>query len=396
MPTKIIQVELKEPSLPIEGHEGYGEALIFLRYIGRPVGQLRVPVVEGRISIAEVEQHIRGLDQSPLWNRVAQEFLDWEAEEHPPFRPTASVVVITRERPEDLRRCLEALVALPDDGQEIIVVDNRPVTDATLQVVRGFGSRVRYVREDIPGSSAARNRGLREARHDIVAFTDDDAVPEPGWLRALGRNFRDPRVLAVTGLVVPLELETKAQEEFEKYTPHGRGFTRQVFSLETHYALHVAPAGVSANMALRKDITQLVGGFDEALGVGTPSHCGEDYDLFTRILRAGYQIVYDPAAVNWHRHRRTWPELRRVIHAYGVGVYAAWTRLLLFEREPSVPLMALRWFVHRQFPDFIAALLGRPGYAPLDLQLAQLRGCLVGPFAYFRSRRQRRVMGSAA
>jgi len=391
--TKIVQMELKEPTLDTEGLEGYDTMLVLLRYGGRPVGQLRVPVVGGRVSAAEVCDRISGTDQWPIWKRVVQEFVAWEPEDAYPGRPRASVVVITRERPEDLTRCLNGLMALPDDGQEVIVVDNRPQTDATVRVVSGYGDGVRYVREDVPGSSAARNRGLREARNEVVAFIDDDAVPDPGWLRGLVRNFRDPRVLAVTGLVMPLELETPAQEEFETYSPHGRGFHRQTFSAATHYALHVAPIGVSANMALRGDIIEVVGAFDEALGVGTPARCGEDYELFTRILRAGYDIVYDPAALAWHRHRRSWPELRHVLRGYGVGVYAAWTRLLLLEREPSVVVMAARWFRHKQLPDIIAALRREPDSPPLDVQLEQLWGCFLGPLAYLRSRRRLRRLG---
>lgn len=385
MPTKIAELELKGPVLQTDGLEGYDELLVLLRYGGRPVGRLTVPVVNGRVSAAEVREQIFGVEQWPIWNRVVQEFLGWEAEEASPRRPKASIVVVTRERPEDLRRCLESLLALPDDGQEILVVDNRPETDRTLELVRQFEPRVRYVREDWPGEGAARNCGLREARHEIVAFIDDDAIPDPDWLRALVRNFEDPQVLAVTGLVMPLELETPAQEEFERLSPHARGFSREVFSADTHYALHVAPVGVSANLAMRRDVLELLGGFDEALGVGTPARCGTDHELFVRILISGYTIVYDPAALNWHRHRRTWPELVDVLHGYGVGVYAFWTRLLLFEREPSVLLMALRWFWHQQLPEILGGLRGAPGAPPLDLSLAQLRGCFSGPFAYLRS-----------
>ena len=391
MATKVVQLDLKEPGLDSEGLEDYDKALVFLRYGGRPVGQLTLRVVDGRLNRGEVHDMVLRSDQWPIWTRVVEEYLEWEAEESPPYRPPATVVAITRDRPKDLRNCLDALMRLPDDGQEVLIVDNCPATDASLELVKSYGGRVRYVREDRPGSSAARNRALREARHDIVAFTDDDAVPDPEWLRALVRNFRDPRVLCATGLVAPLELETPAQEMFETYTPHGRGFRRQVFSQETHYALHVAPVGVSANMALRRNLPDLVGGFDEALGVGTPSRCGEDHELFARILRSGYHIVYDPAALSWHRHRRSWRELRGALFGYGVGVYAYWTRLLVLEREPSVPLMAWRWFWYKQLPAIVASVGRRPGSTPLDLLLAELAGCWVGPWAYLKSRRRLRA-----
>lgn len=395
MATKILQIELKKPAHEVGGLEDYDKVLVFLRYGGRPVGQFQLPVVDGRLNDAELHDMIFHTDHWAIWERIVHEYLDWEAEDSPPYRPSATVAAITRDRVEDLKRCLDSLMLLPDDGQEILVVDNCPRTDASRRLVDGYGGRVRYVREDRPGSSAARNRALREARHEIVAFIDDDAVADAGWLRALVRNFRDPRVLAVTGLVAPLELETRAQEQFEEYTPHGRGFRRQVFSQENHYALHVAPAGVSANMALRRDSPDLIGPFDEALGVGTPARCGEDHELFTRILTAGYHIVYEPAALNWHRHRRTWPELRSAVFGYGVGVYAYWTRLLLVGFEPSVLLMAWRWFMNKQFPAIIRSVLRRRGHTPLDILLAELLGCATGPWAYFKSRRSLRARGSA-
>lgn len=386
MATKVLQVELKEPIVGAEGLDRYDHALVFLRYGGRPVGEFRLPVVRGRVSATEIHERVVAMECGPLRSQVVHEFLGWDAEEPPPYRPKVTVAAITRDRPEDLRVCLDALMKLPDDGQEIIVIDSCPATDAAHDLARAYAPRVRYVREERPGESVARNRAMREARNEIVAFTDDDAAPDPGWLRALARNFRDPRVACVTGLVSPMELETPAQEAFEKHSPHGRGFERRVFSQEVHNPLHVAPVGISASVALRRDLPEYIGWFDEALGVGTPSRCGMDYDFFTRVLTSGYQIVYDPAALSWHRHRRTWPEVRRTLFGYGVGVYALWTRLFFFQGELSTPLMAWRWFSHKQLPGIARSVLRRPGHTPLDLLLAELLGCFVGPWAYLRSR----------
>jgi hypothetical protein len=69
-------------------------------------------------------------------------------------------------------------------------------------------------------------------------------------------------------------------------------------------------------------------------------------------------------------------------------VYALWTRLFFCEREPSTPLMAWRWFWARQLPGILRSITRRPGHVPLDLLLAELLGCVVGPWAYLKSRRQ--------
>ena len=87
------------------------------------------------------------------------------------------------------------------------------------------GGRVRYVREPRPGLDWARNRAIAEARGDVIAFTDDDVAVDPGWIRALVAAFgSDETVAAVTGLVLPAELETEAQVLFERYRSFSRGF----------------------------------------------------------------------------------------------------------------------------------------------------------------------------
>jgi len=194
--------------------------------------------------------------------------------------------------------------------------------------------------------------------------------------------------VCVTGLIMPLELETEAQEWFERYSPHGRGFERRIFDGAHCNPLIVAPVGVSASMVLRKSALESIGLFDEALGAGTPTVGGEDCELFARILRAGYCIVYEPRALSWHRHRRTWEELQKTLQGYGIGVYAFWTRMFVINREFSVLWLAWGWLHSKQIPELFASLRKQPESIPSDLLLAQLRGCISGPMAYFASRKR--------
>jgi len=372
----------------VEGLDGRKQALVLVRFRGRPIQQVTVPVVDGCISADEIRRRVYDVGAPGFQDRWLEVFLELEAPARAPIEP-ATVAVCTRDRPDDLRRCLDALAVFARAGHEVLVVDNAPSTDESRQIVEASGF-ARYVREDRPGESAARNRALREASHDIVAFSDDDAMPDPGWLPALLRNFNDPLVLCVTGLTMPYELETEAQRWFERYSPFGRGFVRTVFDGADVNPLTAWRAGASANMAVRRAALELIGPFSEALGCGTRSRTGSDYEFFVRILAAGYRIVYDPAALSWHRHRRTWNELRQVLRGYGTGVYAAWMHLLVAHRELIVPKLALGWLLHTQLPNLLRSLLRRPGSVPLDLLVAELRGCLVGPWAYVMARRELR------
>jgi GT2 family glycosyltransferase len=387
MPIAVTNLELAGRPDRIAVPGGYTSALVVLRWAGRPVGQLRLPVVNGSIPGADLERALTEWSGAEFWMSWVRHAVGWdEAEPGPGPLPLASVAICTRGRPEFLRRALEALAQLPDLGQELLVVDNCPPDEAAALVVRDFPG-VRYVRENRRGLDAARNRALLEARHPVVVFTDDDARVEPAWLQTLLRNFSDPRVLCVTGLTLPAELETEAQMLFENYTPFSRGFMRRVFDVREVSPLSVGPVGAGANMALRRDAVTRVGPFDEALDGGTPTRSGGDHEMFTRILAAGYRIVYDPAAVNWHTHRRTERELRDTLHGYGVGVYAMWTRALLVNREFGVFKQALLWLCHGQLPELVRSLRPSTRRIPLSYLLAELRGCLSGPAAYLRSRR---------
>jgi len=388
MPAAVLDLNVEKLPSEIEGLDGYERAFVLIRLRGCPVGKAWIPVAEGRIRREDFWEHlVRGAGWR-LWDQWLRDYLEWDKFVSPPFNPgKATVAICTRDRPEDLRRCLEAVTRFTEEGHEILVVDNCPSRDATRQVVEGYRN-IRYVREAQPGLNRARNRALREAKNEVVAFTDDDAVPDPGWLHHLLRNFSDPLALCVTGLTVPLELETEAQEWFERHISFGRGFWRIVYDRMNRNPMAAGRVGAGANMALRRNTLDRVGPFDEALDGGTPTLSGGDTEMFSRILARGYRIVYEPAAVCWHRHRRTWKDLRKTVYGYGVGVYAFWTRSLLVEGEWGVLKEAFFWFLFWQLRSVARSLLGRPNSVPLDLLLAELRGCAHGPWAYLSSRRR--------
>lgn len=386
MATAVLELNLESQPTDINSLDGYSSALILVRLSGEPIGQIRLPVHGGLIERQRLAQALIDHSGAALYTGWARQFLGWREERTDKSAPpAATVAVCTRDRPEDLQRCLESLIRLPDEGQEYIVVDSFSATDETRRVVEAY-PKVRYVRENRPGLNIARNRALREARSEVVAFLDDDAVADRNWLAELLRNFDDPRVLCVTGLTMPLELETEAQEWFETYSPFNRGFGRRVFHRSNHDPAAAGRVGAGANMALRRNVLDLVGEFDELLDAGTPTRSGGDTEMFSRILTRDYRIVYEPAALAWHRHRRTWKELRDVIYGYGVGVYAYWTRQVVVEHNWRVVKHALGWLSDQQAPNLLRALMRRPGSIPLDLLLAELRGCAAGPRAYFSSR----------
>lgn len=381
--TPIREIDISEPLEPIESLAGHTRCMVVVRWRRSVVGRAFLPVIEGRIPIEVLEPVIAG----PAGQEAVSRWLDETLQDAAPREPLplcATAAICTRERPEDLARALRAISPLLAAGHEVMVVDNSPVSPSTRRVVDRFPG-VHYVCEPKRGLNAARNRALREARGQILAFTDDDAVPEPEWLDGLLRNFAERRIACATGLTLPLELETTAQELFEAHCTFVRGFSRRLFDGTSSSPLAVGPIGAGANMAVRKDVALDLGGFDERLDAGTPTRSGGDHEMFIRLLAAGHQIAYDPAAVSWHRHRRSDEELLDTVYGYGVGVYAMWTGLLLERRELGVLGHAWRWFRRGQLP----ALLGRSGRGTGAARLvrAELRGCMRGPSAWQASRR---------
>lgn len=388
MPSAVLDLDVDALPAELDGLERFDSALVLLRVNGRPAGQAVIPLREARIAARELRLRLFQHADSAFWEAWLGAWLDLDRPAEPAALPSATVAICTRDRSEDLRRCIHALLAMPDDGQEILVIDNAPSNDEAQAVV-SESPRVRYVREERPGLDVARNRALREAIGDIVAFTDDDAVVDPLWLRSMLGNFGDPLVMATTGLTMALELETEAQVQFQRDAGFGRGFRRRVFDAAAHDPMLAWQAGAGVSMALRRVVVERVGWFDEALDAGTPTRAGGDSDMLRRILKAGYRIVYDPAALNWHRHRRASAELARQVVGYEIAGFAVFARTLLFEGDLGGATHAFKW-LRRELRALARSLLRRPGAAPVRSVAPRIGGALIGPGLYLQARRRPR------
>lgn len=389
----VIDIDLAGEPPSVDAGESYTSAFVLTRFRGVPVGQCWVPLEAGRIPPDRLLEHARRAALPAFSRRWLEMRLGTAPEPDPATLPTIGAAICTRERPDDLARALPAVVRAAA-GRPVLVIDNRPASHRTREIVDATPG-VRYVREDRPGLNAARNRALLEAGTDAVAFCDDDAVPEPAWLDRLQRGFSHRLVLGVAGLTLPLELETEAQIWFERINPFGRGYFPREFDPLECSPNAAGIVGAGANMALRRSVLDLVGPFDERLDAGTPARSGGDHDMFARVLAHGYRLRYEPAAVSWHRHRRTWHELRDTLYGYGVGVYAMWTGRLVSRGELAVLKQAGWWLARQQVPALVRSLRGRPDAAPRELLIAELQGCLHGPWAWLRSNRAVRTRPAA-
>ena len=313
-----------------------------------------------------------------------------------PSATSVAVIVPTGGRAATLGVCLRSLAAIDHPGLEIIVVDNRPGAEGSRETVEHWQAkdgRIRYVTEPRPGSSVARNRGIAATSAQLLAFTDDDVIVDPTWLRWLLAPFADPQVTAVTGMVLPSMLKTPAQKLFENYAGFGKGVQRRRYNMAGDraadrflYPYWGGAFGSGNSMAFRRESLLAQGGFDPALGAGSKALAGADiYAMSASILRGG-TLVYEPRSICWHTHRETEEALRGQLFNYGVGLTALFTKALLTDPRfvPAV-LRSLSAVVrHRRVIDEQAA---SGLMLPREYVRIQRRGLVRGPARYIRSRR---------
>jgi O-antigen biosynthesis protein len=308
------------------------------------------------------------------------------------LEPTLTVVVTTCRRPETLGRCLESILASDYGRFDVVVVENRPGSPATARLLAerfATADNIHYAEEPRPGSSHARNTGLRRAAGEIVAFVDDDVVVDPGWMRAAVAGFdRAPDIGCVTGMILPLRLDTPAQVLLEQFATFGKGFHSVRFSLlETRSTDVLFPytagrIGSGANTIVRAGLVRDLGGFDPRLGPGTPTKGGEELDLYIRLLRSGAAIAYEPTALVWHEHPDRWEQLRRHAFHYGVGLGAMLTKQFVTGPERWRFLTLVPAGVRYAFDPRSRKNKSKTAGFPSRLDALERTGMLAGPAAF--------------
>jgi GT2 family glycosyltransferase len=194
-----------------------------------------------------------------------------------------------------------------------------------------------------------------------------------------------------------MELEAAPQLWFEEYGGFSQGFDRRVYDLVENrpaddplYPYAAGRFGSANNLAFRRSVLLALGGFDPALGNGTPALGGVDFEMLLRTVLHGYRILYQPTAVVHHLHRTDYASLRKQIYAYGAGTSAVMLKTL--GSQPSlIPDFALRRLPHGVWfalsPHSAKNANKRNAY-PQELTRLELRGLLAGPLLYARSRRR--------
>jgi glycosyltransferase involved in cell wall biosynthesis len=303
---------------------------------------------------------------------------------------SCSVVLCTHGRPAYLATALDALARLDPAPLEVIVVDNAPGADDCEAVVLAKGFR--YVREDRKGLDNARNAGVRAARGDLIAFTDDDCVVPAAWLAPIAAGFADPTVAAVTAPAFPYALDTPARVRMERQASLARGLHRLTMDWTLMSPLHAGQAGVGANMTIRGALLRSVPEpFPPELDAGTETRSGGDTYLFARLLAAGHRILYEPRAFVFHQHRPDWAALDRAVRGYGVGASAALWKLLLEDGELEAPRAGL-WLVRQYLRAQVRRATGRGDAIETRIAWSYLRGALGGPRALHRARATQRAI----
>jgi O-antigen biosynthesis protein len=300
------------------------------------------------------------------------------------MEPHATIVICTRDRPLQLTACLQSLAAQTYPRFEVLVVDNGGSPQVTAEICRLH--EVRCIREAEPGLTRARNLGARAARGSVVAYVDDDAVPEPEWLGNLVRAFDDPRVAAAAGhtrymLADPgsLEMSIDAPGTVRRAALSVDHATPGWFVLACFGGI-----GDGNTMAFRRSVLVDAVRFDERVGRGRMIDGGDEHLAFVSLIADGHRVVHVPDAVVRHPAPAT-EEGRRSKRAADARGSVAYVLFLLehFPRyRPDIMRFVARALVKRLGGRAAAGVTG--GVRASGLAAAAASGAMI----YWRARRE--------
>jgi GT2 family glycosyltransferase len=238
-----------------------------------------------------------------------------------------AIIVCTRERPEDLRRCLPSILLARVPGSPLVIVDQSRADDSE-QVVRALMAEhegIVYVRSTRTGAATARNEGVERVTQELLLFTDDDCVVDADWALAWTSVFEaNPRTGLGFGRVTAPAHDTTAGiiPTFDP-GPAARSFGPEI--------LRKGPVniGMGANMAMRRSAWMAAGGFDEHFGPGKELPAAEEGDVAVRVLDHHFDVVHAPEPHVVHHGFRAASAAAKLYHGYclaGGAMYGKYIR----------------------------------------------------------------------
>jgi len=245
----------------------------------------------------------------------------------PTTEPAVSVIVVSRGRPDALHRCLMGIEQLSYRPFEVVVVAD----PASIAAIADWTDSIKWVEYDVPNISAARNIGARLSAGEILAYIDDDAVPEPSWLDHLMPPFRDPTVSIAGGFVLGrdgISYQYRANQ-LDRAANHIvlrlEGDAPEVFDAPSEGAIKTE----GTNFAIRRTVLSRVGGFDEAY-----RYYMDETDLNMRLARAGARTAIVPLALVHHGFAAS---DRRTEHSRSLTLFDIGASLGVFLRKHVPP-----------------------------------------------------------
>ena len=415
VPIPVAELELASEQ-PAPRPNALGQIAVLVRLHGVPLGALSLMQRDGSAD-RDLRAHATRVLREPLLQHLQRDGLTLTAEGavpsttscalvHPGSARQVSVVICTLGEDPRLVQTVRSVLAQTHENLELLVVDNRPASGRVRAMLADVDDpRLRILAQPRPGLSAARNAGAAAAHGSVVAFTDDDAFADAGWVHELTRPFDEhPDVVCTTGLVLPAEIVTPAQAWFEEFGAFDKGFARTVWTTAERpdlaalgrrgeggvlFPYSAGVYGSGNNMAFRSSWLQTSGLFDEALGAGTIARGGEDLDAFLTVMLGGGVLVYDPRAIVKHYARSDMAALQKQMYGYGSGMAAVVVKHFVASPRRAVGIAArLPAGLRRLLDPRSEKNAAKSTAYPPELARSELSGYAAGPVLYLRSRRQ--------
>jgi GT2 family glycosyltransferase len=294
---------------------------------------------------------------------------------------SVSVVICTRDRPAAAERCLTAIADGETKPLEVVLVDQGLMShEVARAALERAGVRFVHLRIEPGGTSRGRNAGIEVAEGTLIAFTDDDCMPDSSWLKHLVRAVESTG--AASGRVLPLPstdtslvaVSSRTSTRRARFDPDADAFPWEV--------------GTGGNLLVRREFLAAIRGFNDALGPGTRYPAAEDIDLIDRLLAAGCSFTYEPDAVVLHEMKSRRSRLAsRYPYGRGMGAFIAAERRRQSRERPSL----LHAYLRLQVTSFRRGLAGLKGWQTIETACV-LAGFVAGfsSFWFAAGRRGRR------